>query len=354
MTNFWKDKRVFITGHTGFKGSWLCLMLDHFGANITGYALNPSTEPCLYDLCNLDKSVRSIIADIRDKDRIKAEIKKAQPEIVIHMAAQPIVRDSYVIPVETYEINIFGTVNLLEAVRACNSVKAAINITTDKVYENKGQAPMRKSGQGSRGFRENDPLGGYDPYSSSKACSEIVTASYRDSFGLNIATARAGNVIGGGDWASDRLVPDFIRAISKSEKILIRNPKAVRPWQHVLEPLTGYLLLARKLYEKPGKFAEAWNFGPKKKDAKPVIWLTKELCKKWGNGACYEMAKGKHPHEAHYLMLDASKSRSRLKWRPKLGLEKALDMVIDFTKAYAAGKDIREVCLKQIEGYYGK
>ncbi len=349
--NFWKQKKVFLTGHTGFKGSWLCLWLSHLGAEVAGYALDPPTHPNLFELCRIDKLVQTTIADVRDGAMLARTMQAAEPDVVIHMAAQPLVRDSYKIPVETYSINVMGTVNLFEAVRQCKSVKAVINITTDKCYDNKEWV---------WGYRENEPLGGYDPYSNSKACSEHVTAAYRNSYfnpadhalhGVSIASARAGNVIGGGDWAADRLIPDCIRALLKREKIIIRNPQAIRPWQHVLEPLAGYLMLAQKLVLDGPRYAEAWNFGPDDSDAKPVLWLVERLCGKWGDGAAYSLDKGAHPHEAHYLKLDCSKAKSELGWRPLWSLEKAIDNIIAWTHAYKAKEDMTAACLKQIEEY---
>jgi CDP-glucose 4,6-dehydratase len=278
-TSFWKDKKVLITGHTGFKGSWLCLTLHQLGASIFGYALEPPTEPSLYNICNIDSFVDSTIGDIRDYDTLYKTIARIKPEIIIHMAAQPLVRESYKNPVETYQINVMGTVQLLDAVRLIGGVKALVNVTTDKCYENK-EWPW--------GYRENEPMGGYDPYSNSKGCSELVTSSFRNSFfnsatyaqhGLALASGRAGNVIGGGDWAEDRLIPDIIKAIAQGEKVKIRSPFAIRPWQHVLEPLTGYLTLAEKLYTEGPKYAEGWNFGPMDEDAKPVEWIVQKLVK---------------------------------------------------------------------------
>jgi CDP-glucose 4,6-dehydratase len=343
--NFWKNKKVFITGHTGFKGSWLCLWLDHLGAKVTGYALKPPTRPSLFELCKINKFVRSISADIRDLKKLKKAMNAARPDIVIHMAAQPLVRESYRNPVDTYDVNVMGTVNVLESVRSCKSVKAVVNLTTDKIYENKEK---------STGYKESEPLGGYDPYSSSKACSELVTSAYRNSFlnnGVAVATARAGNVIGGGDWGTDRLVPDFIKVILKGNKIRIRNPKAIRPWQYVLDPLNGYLVLAQKLYHNGQKYAEAWNFGPDEMDAKTVEWLVKRLCSKWGGNASYSIDKREHPHETKILKLDSSKARTRLKWRTKVHLEDAIDNVIEWTRAYKGKKDIRKTCIEQIKEY---
>ncbi|MCE3203599.1 CDP-glucose 4,6-dehydratase [Paenibacillus sonchi] len=347
---FWNGKKVFLTGHTGFKGSWLCLWLSSMGAEITGYSLEPSTSPSLFDLCNIkDLLKNNVIADIRDSAKLNLAMQQARPEIVIHMAAQPLVRESYKNPVETYEVNVMGTINLLEAVRNCQSVVSVVNVTTDKCYENK---------EWHWGYRENEPLGGYDPYSSSKACSELVTSAYRNSFLNNqiggrqiaVASARAGNVIGGGDWAADRLVPDSIRSILNDQKIIIRNPHSIRPWQHVLEPLSGYLLLAENLYKQGEKYASAWNFGPSDDDAKPVEWIVQEICRKW-NGASYEIDTKSHPHEAQYLKLDCSKAKAELKWHPRWNLEQAIDKIIEFTVAYKEGESLIDICGRQIEEY---
>lgn len=351
MRNFWEGKRVFLTGHTGFKGAWLSIWLHLLGAEVTGYALEPPTSPSLFVLAGVDRLVRSSIADVRDLGRLQAEMTAARPEIVIHLAAQPLVRDSYKLPVETYSINVMGTVNLLEAVRNCPGVKGVVNVTTDKCYENR---------EWGWGYRENEPMGGYDPYSNSKGCSELVTAAYRSSYfnandyqnhGVALASARAGNVIGGGDWATDRLVPDCLQALFNNEKIVIRNPQAIRPWQHVLEPLAGYLLLAQRLYEEGPRFAQGWNFGPREEDAQPVEWIVQKLCSMWGKGASYELGGGEHPHEAHYLKLDCSKARSELGWQPRWGLERALQSIVAWSEAYLGKRDLREVCLRQIEEY---
>jgi len=351
MKDSWKDKRVFLTGHTGFKGAWLSVWLEALGAKITGYALKPPTKPSLFELCCLDRRIKSHIADVRDAARLKRALQSARPEIVIHLAAQPLVRESYRAPAKTYATNVMGTVNLLEAVRACPSVKAVVNVTTDKCYENKEQL---------RGYKEGEPLGGYDPYSSSKACSELVTSAYRNSFfnpadykkhGVALATARAGNVIGGGDWAADRLIPDIIRSALKGEKARIRSPRAVRPWQHVLEPLAGYLLLAEKLYTHGPHYGGAWNFGPDAGDAKDVEWVVKRMFAAWPEAPGYVLDKGRHPHEAHFLKLDSAKARRELGWAPRWRVGAAVGKVMDWTRAYAANEDMRAVCLKQITEY---
>jgi CDP-glucose 4,6-dehydratase len=351
---FWKQKKIFITGHTGFKGSWLCLWLKQLEAEVAGYALDPPTDPSLFELCKINELVQSTVADVRDGLSLTKAMLAAQPEIVIHMAAQPLVRDSYKMPVETYAINVMGTVNLFEAVRTCKTVRTVINVTTDKCYENK---------EWIWGYRENESLGGYDPYSNSKACSELVTVAYRSSYfnagnhathGVGVASARAGNVIGGGDWATDRLIPDCVRALLRNEKVIIRNPAAVRPWQHVMEPLSGYLALAQKLYEDGPRYSGAWNFGPDDIDAKPVEWLVSQLCSKWGDNASYTIDQGEHPHEAHYLKLDCSKAKTELRWHPRWGLEKSLHSVIEWTKAFKEKRDLRKMCFQQIEEYVKK
>ena len=348
---FWKGKKVFLTGHTGFKGSWLSLWLHELGTAVTGYSLEPPTDPSLYEQCRIGELIDTVTADVRDAQTLARAMERVEPDIVIHMAAQPLVRDSYRNPVETYAVNVMGTVHLLEAVRHCRGVRAVVNVTTDKCYDNREWV---------WGYRENEAMGGYDPYSSSKACSELVTAAYRNSFfnpgehekhGVAVATARAGNVIGGGDWAADRLVPDAVRAVLGGERIAIRNPHAVRPWQHVLEPLSGYLLLAQTLYEQGARFAGPWNFGPHEDDARPVEWIVQRFCAKWGEDASYERATGEHPHEAHYLKLDCSKARAELGWRPKWGLERAIDSIVEWTRACRDGKDLREICLRQLGEY---
>ena len=349
--DFWRGKRIFLTGHTGFKGAWLSLWLHALGAKVVGYSLTPPTEPSLFQLCLLDTLVHSIIADVRDAETLVGAMRQAAPDIVIHMAAQSLVRTSYQIPVETYAVNVMGTVHLLEAVRQCPSVRAVINVTTDKCYENRAWH---------WGYRENESLGGYDPYSSSKACSELVTSAYRNSFfhpedyskhGVSLASARAGNVIGGGDWATDRLIPDCIRALLNGEPIAIRNPKAIRPWQYVLEPLAGYLLLAQRLVEEGPRFADAWNFGPSEEDARPVAWIVRRMCTLWGHEATYRMDDQQHPHEAAYLKLDCSRAHAELGWHPKWSLNTALERIVSWTKAHQKGRDVRAVCFDQIDAY---
>lgn len=352
FNDIYRGKRVLITGHTGFKGSWLSLLLNELGADVYGFALEPPTSPSLYKEAKIDELVTSYIGDVRDLYYLTKVIQEVQPEIVFHMAAQPLVRESYKIPVETYSTNVMGTVHLLEACRSTSSVKAIVNVTTDKCYENK---------EWHWGYRENEPMGGYDPYSNSKGCSELITSAYRNSFfnpseyknhGVAVATARAGNVIGGGDWAEDRLIPDFIRAISKGEKVRIRSPFAIRPWQHVLEPLSGYLRLAEFLYTEGPKFAQAWNFGPYDHDARNVEWITNTICEFWGDEASFEIDKKPQPHEANYLKLDCSKANAELNWFPKWDIQTTLKSIVDWNKAYINKDDIREVTIKQIQRYF--
>jgi CDP-glucose 4,6-dehydratase len=348
---FWEGRRVLLTGHTGFKGSWLSLMLQSMGAKVTGYALAPPTKPSMFEIADVAQGMISIIGDIRDLTKLQAVFKEHQPEIVIHMAAQPLVRYSYQNPVETYSTNVMGTVHLLEAVRNTPGVKAVVNITTDKCYENREWV---------WGYRENEPMGGFDPYSNSKGCAELVSAAYRSSFfnannyaqhGVATATVRAGNVIGGGDWAQDRLIPDILAGFEQGRKVDIRNPHAIRPWQHVMEPLRGYLTLAEKLFEHGPSFGEGWNFGPSDEDAKPVGWIVEQMAALWGNDAQWQVDTGEHPHEAHYLKLDISKARSRLDWHPALRLKDALALIIDWSKQRAAGANMRQLTLGQLQAY---
>jgi CDP-glucose 4,6-dehydratase len=338
---FWNGKRVLLTGHTGFKGSWLSLWLQSMGAQVVGYALAPPTNPSLFDAAQVGKGMLSVIGDIRDIAKLQAVFLEHKPEIVIHMAAQPLVRYSYQNPVETYSTNVMGTVHLLEAVRNTPGVKAVVNVTTDKCYENKEWA---------WGYRENEPMGGHDPYSNSKGCAELVSASYGQR-GVALATARAGNVIGGGDWAQDRLIPDMLAGFEEGRHVKIRNPHAIRPWQHVLEPLRGYLTLAERLFENGPSFAEGWNFGPNDEDAKPVSWIAEQMAELWGNTAQWHIDTGEHPHEATYLKLDISKARSRLDWHPALRLNEALKLIVDWSKQHQSGVDIRSLTLAQIQAY---
>ena len=351
FNNIYKNRKVLITGHTGFKGSWLCILLNKLGADVYGYALEPPTKPSLYIEANIDEFVTSFIGDIRNLEYLQDVLKKVQPVIVIHMAAQPLVRESYKIPVETYAVNVMGTVHLLEACRNTSSVKAIVNVTTDKCYENQ---------EWHWGYRETEPMGGYDPYSNSKGCSELVTSSYRNSYfnakdyskhGVALASARAGNVIGGGDWADDRLIPDFIRAITKGEEVKIRSPYAIRPWQHVLEPLTGYLSLAAKLFTEGSNYAEPWNFGPDDKDAKNVEWITNTICKLWGDSASFSIDTNPQPHEANYLKLDCSKAKAELNWIPKWDIKKTLESIVNWNKAYLEGQNMRAFTEQQIKDY---
>lgn len=324
--SFWKGRKVFLTGHTGFKGSWLSLWLDRLGANVTGYALDPPTQPSLFEQAEVSGVLRSICADIRDFPWLKSAVAECRPEVVIHMAAQSVVHRGYEDPIETYSSNIMGTVHLLEAVRQLGQPCVVVNVTSDKCYENR---------EWIWGYREDDAMGGHDPYSNSKACAELVTSAFRNSyfqtedFGRRrtvVASARAGNVIGGGDWTADQLIPDLMRAFLSSEPCLIRNPSAIRPWQFVLEPLRGYLLLAERLAEDPGRFDSAWNFGPAEADAKPVSWIGDRLVRLWGNHASWIEDAGMHPRESHYLKLDASKARTCLNWHPSIPLNLALEL----------------------------
>tara|TARA_B110000902_G_C14294117_1_gene582415 strand:- start:4301 stop:5380 length:1080 start_codon:yes stop_codon:yes gene_type:complete len=346
-TLFWENKRVFLTGHTGFKGSWLSLWLQSMGAIVKGYSLEPSTKPSLFIEANVAREMESKIGDIRDLAILKTSMTDFNPDILIHMAAQPLVRLSYIEPVETYATNVMGTVNVLESARSCSNLKAIVSVTTDKCYENK---------EWEWGYRENEPMGGHDPYSSSKGCAELVTSAYRRSFfntpeTAAIATARAGNVIGGGDWAEDRLIPDILKAFKNEESVIIRNPLSTRPWQHVLEPLSGYLVLAQHLYEKGDEFAEGWNFGPKDEDCKPVNWILDKMISDWGNGATWVLDENNNPHEAGFLKLDCSKAAQKLKWQPRWDLEFTLKEIIDWNKKFMNKEDLKLTCLKTINKY---
>lgn len=340
--SFWKNKRVFLTGHTGFKGSWLCRILTNAGATLTGYSLEPPTNPNLFSICDVGNKMISTIGDIRDFDALNTAFNKSAPEIVIHMAAQPLVRDSYKNPVYTYETNVMGTVNILECIRLSGDVKSFLNVTTDKVYENK---------EWSWGYREIDPLNGYDPYSNSKSCSELVTMSYKNSFFNDvktaISTARAGNVIGGGDFATDRIIPDCIRAAAKKENIIVRNPHSIRPYQHVLDPLFAYLMIAQKQYEDI-KFAGHYNVGPDDSDCVDTGTLVDLFCKEWGNGQTWENSYDGGPHEALFLKLDCSKIKSGLGWKPRWNIEESIAKVIEWTQVYLQKSDICKIMDKQI------
>jgi CDP-glucose 4,6-dehydratase len=340
MEQFWRGRRVLVTGHTGFKGGWLCLWLKALGADVTGYALAPATNPSLFEVARVGEGLRSVIADIRDLPILKKTFAAAQPEIVIHMAAQPLVRASYANPVETYATNVLGTVNVLEAARTAPSVKAIVNVTSDKCYENREWV---------WGYRENESMGGHDPYSSSKGCAELVTSAYRRSFGLPLASARAGNVIGGGDWSADRLVPDILKSLAADQPVEIRNPNAIRPWQHVLEPLRGYLMLAARVHGHSSEFAEGWNFGPRDEDCRPVSEIVATLVDAWGGKAAWGAQPGEHPHEAGYLKLDSSKARTRLGWSPRTSLAEGLAMTVAWHRAWLAGEDMNSLTLRQIE-----
>lgn len=340
---FWRGKRVLLTGHTGFKGSWLSIWLSGYGALVKGFALDAPTAPSLFKEAGVSRLVDSFIGDVRNFDTVLQVFKSFMPEIVIHMAAQPLVRYSYENPLETYATNVLGTAHVLEAARKAGSVQVIVNVTTDKCYENREWV---------WGYREDEPMGGFDPYSSSKACSELVTSAYRRSFllreGIALASARAGNVIGGGDWARDRLIPDVLAAFCAEAPVLVRNPLATRPWQHVLEPLSGYMCLAEKLWEAPEKFSGAWNFGPNDEDAKPVRWVVERLADKWQESAAWTIDESTQPHEAHYLKLDISKARHALGWSPRWSIDHALDKVVCWHKAWLQKEDTLSVCRQQI------
>ena len=345
----WTGRRVLLTGHTGFKGAWLGLWLRRLGAEVTGFALAPPTEPSLFDLTDGAPVDHSIVADLRDAEAVAQAVADHRPEVVFHLAAQALVRPSYDDPVETYATNVLGTVHLLEAIRQTPGVRAVVVVTSDKCYENREWLWP---------YRESEALGGHDPYSSSKGCAELVTAAYRNSFfaplgpeAPAVASARAGNVFGGGDWGKDRLLPDIVRGVLAGETIHIRSPHAVRPWQHVLEPLAGYLTLAEALLDDGPAHAEAWNFGPADDDARPVGWIVGRMAELWGPEMQWRQDEGTHPHEAQLLKLDASKARTQLGWSPRLPLAEALEWFVDWTRAYRAGDDVRGLCERQIVDY---
>lgn len=344
----WRNKKVLITGHTGFKGGWLSLWLYNKGAKVIGYSLAPVTKPNLYESLNLDKKVTSVFGDIRDLEGIKKVVKKYKPEIVFHLAAQPLVKKSYQNPIETYETNVIGTANVLEAVRQTHTVKVVVCITTDKCYENNEWVWP---------YREEDKLGGYDPYSSSKACAELVIASYRNSFfsskhnKVQVASTRAGNVIGGGDWSKDRLVPDIIKSIFEKKDLEIRNPNSIRPWQHVLDPLFGYIILAEKLWANGSEYAQAWNFGPDNEGVVPVKEILNHLGKSLNKKIAVKKSNGKNPHEAGLLLLDSSKAKRKLNWIPKLKINDTIKFTADWYSAFYSKANMNEFSLNQINQY---
>ena len=345
--SFWRGKKVFLTGHTGFKGAWLSYILTAAGADLTGYALPPPTEPNLFSICEMGSKMKSIIGDIRDREALHEAFRKANPEITIHMAAQPLVRESYKNPAYTYETNVMGTVNILECVRRSDTARSFLNVTTDKVYANN---------EWEWGYRETDNLGGFDPYSNSKACSELVTQSYRDSFfrdgGAAVSTARSGNVIGGGDFAKDRIIPDAIRSIRKNEAIQVRRPDSIRPYQHVLEPLLAYLMIAEKQYAD-GNYAGCYNIGPDENDCVTTGNLVDLFCKCWGNGLSWETASKSGPHEAGLLKLDSSKIKAKFNWKPRINIDTAVNLTVEWTRAYLRGEDVKAVMDRQIRDYEG-
>ena len=350
--HFWKNKNILITGHTGFKGSWLSIWLKTLGANITGYSLPPPTNPSLFKLAKVCEGMNSIEGDIRDLDRITAVLKKHSPEILIHMAAQPLVVKSYEDPYNTFTTNMLGTLNILEAVRHSESIKTVIIVTSDKCYQNK---------EWIWGYREHDNLGGIDPYSNSKACAELITSAYRSSYfqrsggspskNISVATVRAGNVIGGGDWAQYRLIPDIMNSIIDDNFITIRNPESIRPWQFVLEPLDGYLTLAEQLHANGNEYAESWNFGPNESDAQTVDWIVKKLSALWDSEVSWKVLPQSHPYESKYLKLDCSKAHQQLQWRPKLNLNTTLEWVIEWYRGYCNKSNLKELTEKQIKTY---
>tara|TARA_R110002110_G_scaffold26911_1_gene98432 strand:- start:56618 stop:57691 length:1074 start_codon:yes stop_codon:yes gene_type:complete len=345
--HFWHGKKVFLTGHTGFKGSWLALWLQSMDAKVKGFALEPPTRPALFLEARVAEDMESEIGDIRDLAAIESSMARFDPDILIHMAAQPLVRLSYREPVETYATNVMGTVHVLEAARQCKNLKAIVNVTTDKCYENREWV---------WGYREHEPMGGHDPYSSSKGCSELVTAAYRSSFFDTagtawLASARAGNVIGGGDWSDERLIPDILRAFEQQRPVIIRNPLATRPWQHIMDPLSGYLILAEKLYSEGGEYAEAWNFGPRDEDVRPVEWILDHMVSDWGEGASWQLDARRQPHEAQLLKLDISKAAGKLHWQPRWPLERVLMSIVDWHRFWLSKGNIRQKTFEQIEEY---
>ena len=343
---FWKGKRVFLTGHTGFKGSWLSLWLEDMGAVVKGYSLEPYTEPSLFKVAKVSSCIESEISDIRDYDKLKSSIESFSPNIILHLAAQPLVRDSYEDPLGTYETNVMGTANLLQASRELPNLKSIVIVTTDKCYENR---------EWEWGYRENEAMGGHDPYSSSKGCAELVTSAFRRSFfqstNVAIASARAGNVIGGGDWSKDRLIPDVLRSYNQGNQVVIRNPKATRPWQHVIEPLSGYLILAEELYNNGQAFAESFNFGPRDEDCQSVESILNTINIHWKDCPGWELCDEANPHEARFLKLDISKAKDKLNWTPRWNLESTIKRIVDWNKAFNRQEDMRQYCINEIKSY---
>lgn len=345
-SGFWQSKRVLVTGHTGFKGGWLSLWLQSLGAELKGMALEPDAKPSFYEVSSVAEGMEHQVMDVRNFEDVRTLMSDFRPEIIFHLAAQPLVRQSYKSPVETYETNIMGSLHVLEAARQVSSVRAIVNVTTDKCYENREWVWP---------YRESDPLGGNDPYSSSKACVELLSNSYRKSFlsdsSIAMATVRAGNVIGGGDWSVDRLIPDVLSSLQRRQTISIRNPKAIRPWQHVLEPLSGYIILAERLFAEGHKYAGSWNFGPSHDDVQNVESIVEKLCHRWGEKPSWSWQSGQHAQEAGILKLDISKAREELGWVPLWGLDLSLSMVVEWHKSWLAGEDMRAVSLDQIASY---
>lgn len=351
VMSFWNQRRVFLTGHTGFKGGWLSLWLQRLGANVVGYALTPATDPNIFTVADVAGGMQSISGDVRDLDRLTSALTASAPEVVFHLAAQPLVRYSYQHPVETYSTNVMGTVHLLEAVRQTPGVRAVVVVTSDKCYDNREWV---------WGYREHEPMGGHDPYSNSKGCAELVAAAYRSSFfspaqyeqhGVALATARAGNVIGGGDWSADRLIPDIVRAFADSRPVSVRYPQAIRPWQHVLEPVSGYMRLAERLLTEGPTYGEGWNFGPNDSDAWTVEQILTHMMHAWGQGASWTRDPGEHPHEAHYLKLDCSKAQALLGWGPSLPISEALDWTVEWYQAFLRAQPMRTLCEDQLARY---
>ncbi|MDH5515186.1 MAG: CDP-glucose 4,6-dehydratase [Gammaproteobacteria bacterium] len=352
--DFWHDKKVLVTGHTGFKGSWLSLWLQSMGARVTGFSLDKPSSPCLFDLAGAADGINNITGDVRDVAQLTSCLTEHGCEIIIHLAAQSLVRRSYREPLETYSTNVMGTANVLEAARAAPKVRVVIIVTSDKCYENREQLA---------GYRESDPMGGYDPYSSSKGCAELVTAAWRnsyfnpaeyDSHGVAVASARAGNVIGGGDWGEHRIVPDIMEAFNAGEAVSLRNPDAIRPWQFVMEPLNGYLVLAERMWDDGATFSRAWNFGPADDELRSVAWLTDQLAGRWGSDARSDISKSQHPHETTLLKLDSSRASSELNWRSLLGSGETLDWIVEWYRGYYQGSDVRQITLNQIQRFQEK